>query len=321
MTSEQVSKHYELSLIICTRNRCKSLEKTLAAMGKLDIKGLRLELVVVDNGSNDSTAAVIESAANRLPFDVLCVQEKRAGLSYARNAGLAASTGAIIAFTDDDVIPASNWLIELTRPILEGRADAVAGECILAPSIIQPWMGQLHRKLLAETNFSNNDEWILTGLNMAFTRDVLSQVSGFNVNLGAGAKIAFGEDTLFTIELRAAKYRITYARDAVVVHYPDVSRLDYAGWKRRAIGEGRTHAFIYYHYGRYRVRKAVFSYVLALIKRYAQFTTKVLRHRDNAPITEAELICIERLAFYRQLIASIGVKRLNSTHARGNVAS
>lgn len=93
-----------VSVIVCTRNRCPALAHLLESLTRLAIPhDLSWELVVVDNGCTDGTALLLDSFASRLP--VRRVFEGRKGLSRARNAGLAAAYGAILAFTDDDCIP------------------------------------------------------------------------------------------------------------------------------------------------------------------------------------------------------------------------
>ena len=91
----------DISLILCTRDRAGALKGALDAVAALDFAGT-WEVVLVDNGSSDTTKAVIEDFAKKVAFPVRYVHQPIKGLSNARNAGLAAARGAIIAFTDDD---------------------------------------------------------------------------------------------------------------------------------------------------------------------------------------------------------------------------
>lgn len=99
----------DISAIICTRNRAASLDRALTSATRLRVPpGLAWELIVVDNGSSDTTAAVVASFADRLP--IRHVFEPVAGLSNARNRGVAEAQGALICWTDDDVELDPEWL-------------------------------------------------------------------------------------------------------------------------------------------------------------------------------------------------------------------
>lgn len=98
----------ECSVVVCTRNQGVKLARMLASMAAMTPPDVAWEVVVVDNGSDDATAATIAGFADRLP--IRRVWEPRAGLSHARNAGVAAAAGRYIAWTDDDVLVAPGWL-------------------------------------------------------------------------------------------------------------------------------------------------------------------------------------------------------------------
>ena len=98
-----------VSVVICTRNRAEQLRHVLSAMGNLrGIDGLGWELVVVDNGSSDHTKEVVDAFRACLP--VRWVFEPVAGLSNARNRGVAEAKGDYICWTDDDVEVDPEWL-------------------------------------------------------------------------------------------------------------------------------------------------------------------------------------------------------------------
>jgi glycosyltransferase involved in cell wall biosynthesis len=98
-----------VSVIICTRNRDQSLRRTLESLRRLEIvPGTRWEVIVVDNGSKDTTADVVESFTGVLP--VRRVLEDVPGLSVARNKGVSEAKGEFIVWTDDDVEVDKGWL-------------------------------------------------------------------------------------------------------------------------------------------------------------------------------------------------------------------
>lgn len=118
------------TVIICTRNRARSLARTLesliVAAVRLEAQGGEpWELIVVDNGSSDDTVATIAAFAGRL--SVRAVSQPVPGLSNARNAGVAAARGDFILWTDDDVILDPQWLNAWFRAFRARPNGAVFG--------------------------------------------------------------------------------------------------------------------------------------------------------------------------------------------------
>ncbi len=98
-----------ISVAICTRNRASSLERTLHSLVGMETPpGADWELLVIDNGSTDATAALIAKFTAKLP--VRHVFEAKAGLSHARNRAVAEARGAYLVWTDDDVVVQPHWL-------------------------------------------------------------------------------------------------------------------------------------------------------------------------------------------------------------------
>ena len=118
----------DLSVIVCTYNRASLLTETLQLLANQTIpSNLQWEIVVVDNNSNDSTAQVVSSFASKSRFPTEYVFEKRQGLNYARNCGIAHSHGAIVVFTDDDITPAREWIRTIIEAMHQHGADGVGG--------------------------------------------------------------------------------------------------------------------------------------------------------------------------------------------------
>ena len=237
-----------LSIILCTSNRAESLAQTLAALNCLIVpQGMNVELIVVDNNSQDHTASIFrEFAPSRLrPRMVI---ERRPGLSYSRNAGIAESSGEIVLFTDDDVRPPPNWIDGMCTPIVTGLADAVAGGVTLAPHLVKPWMDPMHLIWFAATPGPDGAvPDAMVGANMAFSRDVLRRVPGFDVELGAGA-LGYMEETLFSLQLKRAGYRLVSRYQIAVEHHFDANRLKKATLIEAAAKRGRSSAYIHHHW-------------------------------------------------------------------------
>src|SRR5262245_4534356 len=99
----------QVSIVICTYDRCALLDRMLESLRALVVPpGVTWEVVVVNNGSDDDTTAVLARHAALLPLER--VFEPALGLSRARNAGVAASSGDLLLFTDDDVRVSPTWM-------------------------------------------------------------------------------------------------------------------------------------------------------------------------------------------------------------------
>jgi glycosyltransferase involved in cell wall biosynthesis len=119
----------DLSVILATQNRERLLDQTLAGLAGQIADGLRWEVIVVDNGSTDKTAEVLSRWQTRLP--VTALHEPVAGKNRALNRALPVARGEYFVFTDDDIIPAPNWLRELYDGAQRWPDDIVFGGKIL----------------------------------------------------------------------------------------------------------------------------------------------------------------------------------------------
>jgi glycosyltransferase involved in cell wall biosynthesis len=117
----------DFSIVIPTLNRAELLRPLLDSLQNQCAEGIDYEILVVDNGSRDGTRAVVEeyaAADDRIRY----VYEPRPGVSHARNAGIERAKAPILAFIDDDVEAAPDWLMSLKRAFDEHPdADCVGG--------------------------------------------------------------------------------------------------------------------------------------------------------------------------------------------------
>ncbi|WP_169310859.1 glycosyltransferase [Cereibacter changlensis] len=136
-----------ISVIMCTRNRAEQLRRVLltaVAMKKPDVEW---EFLLIDNGSTDNTAEVVASVAGLLP--IRHILEPEAGLSHARNRGVAEARGEYICWTDDDVMIDPNWLLAYAEAFRRYPEAAVFGGQIV-PVLEGPaprWFEQNYDKL------------------------------------------------------------------------------------------------------------------------------------------------------------------------------
>src|SRR5689334_25368647 len=94
----------QISVILCTYNRCQTLAKVLDGLASQMLpESVEWEVLVVDNNSSDRTPDVVGDSCQRHPGRFRYLFEARQGLSRARNKGIGQARGEILAFIDDDV--------------------------------------------------------------------------------------------------------------------------------------------------------------------------------------------------------------------------
>jgi len=207
-----------LSLIICTRNRASQLTNCLEAVDRLN-KPAGFELIVVDNGSTDQTARVIHDFAARFGHQLVYAHEPMPGLALARNAGIKAARGEIIAFTDDDcyVDP------EFANAILQAfnsdeKLGFIGGRILLHDPedlrlTIQESIEPFH---FSPWSFITAGK--VQGANFAFRREALESAGGFNVLLGSGTRFP-AEDIEIVGRLSAMGWAGLYTPGPIVWHH------------------------------------------------------------------------------------------------------
>ncbi|MEY4385617.1 MAG: hypothetical protein RLY20_900 [Verrucomicrobiota bacterium] len=236
-----------ISIIICTCNRAAGLRETLAAMAKCRLRPeWAVELVVVDNASQDETLVIVRDArvAN---VEIRYVYESKRGKANALNTGLKHAKGNLLLFTDDDVLVSADWIEQMVEALQS--FDAVTGKITLAPTLLRPWLTPKDRWWLASSEDAKPREGHreLIGANMGFWRRVLDKVPAFDAEIGPGA-IGLGEDSLFGWQLVEAGFKIGYASNAEVLHLPDARRLQRACWLDEVRKHARTDAYLSYHW-------------------------------------------------------------------------
>jgi O-antigen biosynthesis protein len=254
--ADKGTDHPLVTVVLCTRDRPEGAVVTMRRL-----TGLRyepFEIVVVDNApSSEATKTAIMAEFGGDPR-VRYVREPRPGLSCARNCGVAAAAGDIVAFTDDDVRVDPRWLDGIVRGF--GPADDVA--CVTGlvataeiDNAIQlyfhhrtAWGTALSQRIFDLTD--NRDDSPLypylvgiygTGANFAMTKSALKELGPFDEALGAGSPCGGGEDVDMFLRVILAGHRLAYEPSAVVwhVHRAELSELSR---QMTAYGSGCTAA-------------------------------------------------------------------------------
>lgn len=220
----------QVSVIVCTHNRASSLQQTLASLGQMSMATeFTWELLVMDNNSSDGTRQEIEAFRERSGLNVRYLHEPRTGKSFALNTGVAQAKGDLLAFTDDDVLVAPEWLAGLVETFKQYECMGVAGRCVAAwGSVVKPgWFTTegsygLCSGIIPFLDLGNLPKQTTQapfGMNMAFKRSAFEQYGLFRTDLGpVGSKRGQCEDTEFGRRLMRAGEKIFYSPKAMVFH-------------------------------------------------------------------------------------------------------
>jgi glucosyl-dolichyl phosphate glucuronosyltransferase len=225
-----------ISVIVCTYNRCRILTRTLNSVAVQQLPSeVEWEILVVDNNSSDRTRQVVEEVATRHPNRFRYVFEPRQGLSHARNAGIRESQGEILAFTDDDVTVVPNWLRNLTGSLNNGKWAGAGGRILAADHFTPPeWLVldgpyDLGGPLFGHFDFGDAPRALEQppfGGNMAYQKSIFEKYGVFRTDLGRNPADLVGfEDTEFGCRLMRAGVQLRYEPHAIAYHPIDKSRL------------------------------------------------------------------------------------------------
>jgi glucosyl-dolichyl phosphate glucuronosyltransferase len=249
------------TILICTYNRAEMLRETLTAIGAL----LRpadcvWDVLVVDNNSSDDTAAVVAACAQNSPIRVTYLHERAQGKSFALNAGLTRAAGDIIALTDDDVLPAEDWLVRLVAAFREREIAFAFGKvlprwgCVPPPELLTPQAQDIWGPLAIVDYGDTPTEYIAKstgqrlpiGANLAFAREALTTIGGWRTDLGkVNNSLISGEDhEIFTRLRTAGIYAGFYDPTIVVKHYVPPSRLTRSYFRKWFFWHGKTEALM-----------------------------------------------------------------------------
>jgi glycosyltransferase involved in cell wall biosynthesis len=212
-----------LSVIVCTRDRKPSLLRCLRSVidsAEASAWPAEMEIVVVDDGSQDGTAEAVRAlAAKHRRAEVRLIRQSGLGLSAARNTGVANAAGSLFAFIDDDCIASRDYVAELVarfageRELVLRGGRVLLGDPLDAPLTINPST----RTERLDRRFDVGG--FILGCNMAMRREALDRLGPFDERLGAGSSLRSGEDTDMVIRAVSADIPVEFTGDMTVHHF------------------------------------------------------------------------------------------------------
>lgn len=230
----------EVSIIVPTFHRPEFLREALrSCLAQRTDSDSPFEIVVVDNASDSSAAAIVaELAGGSIP--VRYVHEPRPGISHARNAGFARARGRFLALIDDDEQASPDWLAHLTGAQRQYGADVVFGPVYPQfeprPERYFWFLERFYTYTLTRPTGSRVGERSTN--NALVRRACLRTGEPFKVDLG----VTGGEDTLFFRQLRADGARFVWCAEAFVTERILPERTSWSYVWRRSFQRGQCRA-------------------------------------------------------------------------------
>lgn len=185
-----------------------------------------MQLLVVDNGSDDGTRAELDRLADLYNRQIDVIYEGRAGLSRARNAGLLAAKGELVIFTDDDCHMNPDYLQQALRAdsLDQDKLVLRGGRVLLGDRHDLPFTIKLEETSATWSKARGDAEHYnlgntLLGANLCFRRALVDKIGLFDVRMGAGSSIPGGEDTDYIFRCYEAGVEVAYDHTLVVHHF------------------------------------------------------------------------------------------------------
>lgn len=232
-----LEKAPKVSIVVCSYNGARTLHDCLTSLGKIHYPDY--EVVFVDDGSKDNTQEILKQFTW-----VRSIYQENKGLSVARNVGIDASAGEIIAFTDSDCMADQDWLYFLIHSLLLGNFAAVGGPNISPPATdwiqatVAAGPGSPSHVLVSDTVAEH-----VPGCNMAYWKWSLQQIGGFDPEYRKA-----GDDVDVCWRIMQLGHQIGFSPAAVVWHY---RRFTVKAYFNQQKGYGEAEALLRYKHLQY----------------------------------------------------------------------
>ncbi|MBI2953236.1 MAG: glycosyltransferase [Chloroflexi bacterium] len=218
-----------ISVVVCSHNGASTIRDCLEGLRKLVYPNF--EVIVVDDGSADATAAIAAE------YDLHLISTPNRGLGEARNTGMRAASGEIVAYIDDDAHPDSHWLIYQAATFMAREYAGVGG-----PNFAPPGDGLIADCVANSPGgpvnvlISDEEAEHIAGCNMAFRKSSLEMVGGFDPQFRAA-----GDDVDICWRFQQHGLKLGFTPAAVVWHH---RRNSLRAFWRQQRGYGQAEALL-----------------------------------------------------------------------------
>lgn len=286
----------QLSVIIPTKNRASSLERTLKSIVSQTLDNSVFEVIVVDNGSTDTTKELSNQYSSAFK-NFKYVYEEKAGLHYGRHAGMRAASGDILTYADDDIEAFPTWLEAILDSFKDPKVNLVGGKNIPLFEANPPqWLLEMwnfrhpegkYLGYLSILDFGDEARFIepyfIWGCNFSVRKETLITAKGFHPDGMPGDKLILrgdGESYISKFIEESGK-KACYNPAASVHHIIPVSRMTIDYFQRRAYAQGISDSYTDIRYANEKHKqnpKSGFSFLPEMVRGiYRKITFAQLR--------------------------------------------
>jgi GT2 family glycosyltransferase len=255
-----------VSVIVAVFNGAASIEPCIRSILDQDYLGERMELIVVDNASTDETAVILD----RYKSDIRVLQVSRPGSAAARNAGIRAARGQLIALTDADCIVDRDWLTHLLPPLTDETVGIVGGRILARRPCnrIELFGERIHDHRRAIEEFI--PPYAATG-NWASRASVIHRVGLFDETL------LRGQDVDLAYRMQQSGYRLVYSSEAKVYHLNERS---FGGLFREGFVHGHHNLRVHRKHQAF-LRYRPWTYMASILRRLGRNAVGCLRNPES----------------------------------------
>jgi len=211
-----------VSVVVPVFNEEKSIQACIDSLLNQKYDAARVEIIVVDNGSTDRSTKILAGFGQKLNL----LHEDRRGPAAARNSGIAAATGEVIAFTDADCVASKDWLTELIPPLSEPGVGLVCGKILALPPATE--IEQFSEIL------DDHEASVKGRLPTAITMNWASRTADIRAVGAFDPEFLQGEDSDLSLRMHLAGHSFRYQPSAIVYHRNEetFARLFHEGYRQ-----------------------------------------------------------------------------------------
>lgn len=291
------------SIIIPSYNRPQQLQQCLGSLTRLSYPKDKFEVIVVDDGSPEKVAGIVEPFAG--PLDIHLLRQENAGPASARNNGAQRARGHYLAFIDDDCQPSADWLDQMAGQLRKTPDRLLGGKTV---NILERNLFSSASQFIVDIVYDHynqrpDEARFFASNNMIVPKGIYLDIGGFPTSF----RRAGGEDRELCDRWLWKGYKMSFVEKAIVYHAHDLSLMSYCK-QHFAYGIGAY----YYH----RIRKERQSGTMAKEMKFhtnlrnwllAPFTRK-----ERRPVTMIFLLLLWQLANLAGFVWAASVEKPSS---------
>ncbi len=258
--------------------------------------GIDLEIVVVDNNSTDATAEVVRNYADSTDITIRYIIEQKQGLSYARNRGIREAEGNVLAFIDDDVIVAKDWINSIFSTFQDSAVSCAGGRIYPVWLESRPkWLNQEFHKYLSLLDLGNErirmDKPGIWGANLIFRASLFETYGMFDTALGRTAGKLYGEEEVVVVKrLIDNGAGVYYVPEIVVHHCIGPARMKKSYYRKWYFDTGELAGIQLGHYPHRNLNGVPYYVLKDFFFALGRFIAGIIRQPENIFLSELSLL-------------------------------